>query len=232
MMPSKPRWMLRRGESRALPVADEARRTSGSGQNFGGSNCRSEILGTAPGYSRRDRRLKTCHRHVFLTPRRPPLQPFSVTHLSTGGDVGIAPYAINQRSPPVHRAAGHMGPALRRKPPLHSHCEKQRQFHEKFLRFAQKRLSCRSKKPRHNILCLGFFRRFRSETCVLFFFRSQENVGKTTVEPLSGQGNFSLQSPAILGILKITVGNCGGLIHIGGVKSHAFPQNAPEVVRT
>ena len=30
--------MLRRGESRALPVADEARRTSGSGQNFGGLN--------------------------------------------------------------------------------------------------------------------------------------------------------------------------------------------------
>ena len=32
------RWMLRRGESRALPVADKARRTSGSGQNFGGLN--------------------------------------------------------------------------------------------------------------------------------------------------------------------------------------------------
>ena len=30
--------MLQRGESRALPVADEARRTSGSGQNFGGLN--------------------------------------------------------------------------------------------------------------------------------------------------------------------------------------------------
>ena len=29
---------LRGGESRALPVADEARRTSGSGQNFGGLN--------------------------------------------------------------------------------------------------------------------------------------------------------------------------------------------------
>ena len=35
-MRCKPRWMLQRGESRALPVADEARRASGSGQNFGG----------------------------------------------------------------------------------------------------------------------------------------------------------------------------------------------------
>ena len=35
---SNSRWMLRRGVSRALPVADKARRTSGSGQNFGGSN--------------------------------------------------------------------------------------------------------------------------------------------------------------------------------------------------
>ena len=35
--------MLRRGESRALPVADKARRTSGSGQNFGGSNAASKF---------------------------------------------------------------------------------------------------------------------------------------------------------------------------------------------
>ena len=112
------------------------------------------------------------------------------------------------------------------------HCEKQRQFCAKILRFAQKHLSCRNENPRHNILCLGFFQRFRSETCVLFCLRSQENAGKTTVEPLLRQGNFSLQSSAVLGILKNMVGNCGEIIHIGGAKSHTRPQNDHGVVKT
>lgn len=163
--------------------------------------------------------------------RGAPTTVFRNPSVHRAGRCGHRPYAINQRSPPVNgggmwscRRAEETAPVF--------HCEKQRQFCAKFLRFAQKRLSCRNENPRHNILCLGFFQRFRSETCVLFCLRSQENAGKTTVEPLPRQGNFSLQSSAVLGILKNTVGNCGEIIHIGGAKSHTRPQNDHGVVKT